>query len=158
MLSAACRAWRDLHAPYDCARVRVLLATAYRDLGDADAAELELTAAAEVFDRLGAAPDSAVVARLRGVPAVPGGLTGREAEVLACLAAGRTNAQIAEQLVISSKTVARHLSNIFLKLDFGTRTAAAAWAHEHGLAGANDPSGARRSWGVRSMQGSGPRS
>ena len=143
MLTAACRAWRDLHAPYDCARVRVLLAAAYRELGDADAAELELAAAAEVFDRLGAVPDAALVAELRGVPALPGGLTEREAEVLACLAAGRTNAEIAEALVISRKTVARHLSNIFTKLGVSTRTAAAAWAHENGLAGTND------SWGRR---------
>ncbi|WP_409331578.1 helix-turn-helix transcriptional regulator [Trujillonella humicola] len=157
-LSAACRSWRGLHAPYDCARVRVLLAAAYRELGDADAADLELTAAAEVFDRLGAAPDAAAVAALRGEPALPGGLTDREAQVLACLASGRTNAQIAEELVISAKTVARHLSNIFAKLDVGTRTAAAAWAHEHGLAGSNDPSPARRDWVVRSMRGGRPRS
>jgi len=143
VLTAACRAWRDLHAPYDCARVRVLLAAAYRELGDADAAELELAAAAEVFDRLGAAPDAALVAELRGVPALPGGLTERETEVLACLTDGRTNAEIAEALVISHKTVARHLSNIFTKLDVPTRTAAAAWAHENGLAGTNDPWGRR---------------
>jgi DNA-binding CsgD family transcriptional regulator len=158
VLSAACRAWRELHAPYDCARVRVLLAAAYRELGDVDAAELELTAAAEVFDRLGAAPDATVVAELRGVPALPGGLTDREAEVLACLAAGRTNAEIAEALVISRKTVARHLSNIFTKLGVPTRTAAAAWAHAHGVAGSNDPSRGGRGWGVRPMQGTGRRS
>jgi DNA-binding CsgD family transcriptional regulator len=157
-LSGACRAWRDLHAPYDCARVRMLLAEAYRALGDADGAELELTAAAEVFDRLGAAPDAAAVAELRGVPALPGGLTGREAEVLVSLAAGRTNAEIADELVISRKTVARHLSNIFTKLDVSTRTAAGAWAHRHGLAGTNDPSGAARDWGVRPMHRVDPRS
>jgi DNA-binding CsgD family transcriptional regulator len=158
VLTAACQAWRTLHAPYDCARVRVLLAAAYRDLGDADAAELELAAAAEVFDELGAAPDAAAVARLRGTPRLPGGLTDREAEVLACLAAGRTNAEIAAVLVISSKTVARHLSNIFAKLGVTTRTAAGAWAHEHGLAGTNDPSRAGRGWIVRPMQGTDSRS
>jgi ATP/maltotriose-dependent transcriptional regulator MalT len=134
-LRDACRRWQELEAPYDCARVRLLLARAYRLLGDADGAELELAAAAEVFTRLGAAPDAAAVALQRGVPAVPGGLTDREAEVLTCLAAGRTNREIAHALVISEKTVARHLSNIFTKLGVTSRTAATAYAHQHGLAG-----------------------
>jgi DNA-binding NarL/FixJ family response regulator len=111
-----------------------------------------------VFDRLGAAPDAAAVAELRGVPAIPGGLTDREAEVLVCLAAGRTNAEIADELVISRKTVARHLSNVFTKLGVSTRTAAGAWAHQHGLTGTNDPSRAGRGWGVRPMHCADPRS
>jgi DNA-binding CsgD family transcriptional regulator len=134
-LHDACAAWRELQAPYDCSRVRVVLAEAYRQLGDADGAELELSAAAEVFDRLGAAPDAAAVALRRGTVLRPGGLTDREREVLALLAAGRSNREIAGALVISEKTVARHLSNIFTKLAVGTRTAAAAWAHQHDLAG-----------------------
>ncbi|MGY1618101.1 LuxR C-terminal-related transcriptional regulator [Geodermatophilus sp. SYSU D00691] len=158
LLAAACAGWRELEAVHDCARVRVQLAAAYRALGDADGAELELTAAAEVFDRLGAAPDATVVAELRGVPALPGGLTSREAEVLALVAEGRTNAQIADALVISRKTVARHLSNIFTKLAVTTRTAASAWAHAHSLAGTNDPSGAGAGWTVRPMPGTPPRS
>jgi DNA-binding CsgD family transcriptional regulator len=135
VLHEARRAWQELQAPYDCARVRVLLADACRRLGDADGAELELAAAAEVFARLGAAPDEAAVAALRGVPSRPGGLTDREREVLACLAAGRSNREIAGALVISEKTVARHLSNIFTKLGVGSRTAAAAWGNRHGIAG-----------------------
>ena len=135
VLHEACRAWQELQAPYDCARVRVLLADACRRLGDADGAELELAAAAEVFARLGAAPDEAAVAALRGVPSRPGDLTDREREVLACLAAGRSNREIAAALVISEKTVARHLSNIFTKLGVGSRTAAAAWGHRHGIPG-----------------------
>jgi DNA-binding NarL/FixJ family response regulator len=60
-------------------------------------------------------------------------LTEREAEVLALVAAGRTNRQIAETLVISHKTVARHLSNIFVKCGLATRAAATAYAFEHHL-------------------------
>jgi DNA-binding NarL/FixJ family response regulator len=133
LLRSACRGWRGLDAPYDAARARVLLACAYRDLGDADSAELELAAAAEEFDRLGASPDAAAVAALRGRPLLPSGLTGREAEVLGHVAAGSTNREIAAALTISEKTVARHLSNIFVKLGVTTRTAAAAAAHRLGL-------------------------
>ena len=64
---------------------------------------------------------------------LPGGLTAREVEVLRLVASGRSNPQIAADLVLSEKTVARHLSNIFAKLDVGSRTAAAAYAFEHGL-------------------------
>ncbi len=70
-----------------------------------------------------------------GAPAAerPGGLTDREVEVLRLVAAGHGNARIAAELVLSERTVARHLSNIFTKLDVGSRTAAAAFAFEHGL-------------------------
>ena len=64
---------------------------------------------------------------------LPGGLTAREVEVLRLVASGRSNPQIAADLVLSEKTVARHLSNIFTKLGVGSRTAAAAYAYEHGL-------------------------
>jgi DNA-binding NarL/FixJ family response regulator len=133
-LRAACRRWQELDAPYDAARVRLLLSRAYRALGDADAAGRELDAAGAVFERLGATPDVDRVAALRGRPSLPAGLTGREAEVLALVAAGRTNREIAEQLVLSHKTVARHLSNIFAKLEVTSRTQAAAYAFQHGLA------------------------
>jgi len=133
-LRAACRRWQELDMPHDAARVRLLLARAYRALGDEDAATLELDAAESVFERLGAAPDAAAARALRGPPALPGGLTGREAQVLALVAAGRTNREIAETLVLSHKTVARHLSNIFAKLGVRSRTQAAAYAYEHGLA------------------------
>ena len=64
---------------------------------------------------------------------LPGGLTEREAEVLRLVAAGRSNHDIASVLVLSPKTIERHLSNIFVKLEVSSRTAAAAYAHEHGL-------------------------
>jgi DNA-binding NarL/FixJ family response regulator len=133
-LRAACRRWTELDAPYDAARVRLLLARAYRALEDGDAALRELDEAGAVFERLGATLDAREVAALQGRPALPGGLTGREAEVLALVAAGRTNREIAEALVLSHKTVARHLSNIFAKLGVTSRTQAAAYAFEHGLA------------------------
>jgi len=53
---------------------------------------------------------------------------------LALVAAGRSNREIAAALVLSHKTVARHLSNIFAKIDVTSRTQAAAYAYEHGLA------------------------
>ncbi len=133
LLRAACGLWTELASPYEVARSRMLLARAYRELGDEDAAALELDAAEETFTRLGAALDSATVQRQRGRPALPDGLTPREAEVLALVAAGKSNREVAAALVLSEKTVARHLTNIFTKLGLPSRTAAAAYAFEHGL-------------------------
>jgi DNA-binding NarL/FixJ family response regulator len=62
-----------------------------------------------------------------------GGLTAREVEVLRLIATGKSNRAIAGDLVISEKTVARHVSNIFTKLDVSSRSAATAYAYEHGL-------------------------
>ena len=61
------------------------------------------------------------------------GLTPRELEVLRLVAAGSSNREIAEALVISEHTVARHVQNIFAKLDVSSRTAAGAFAFEHAL-------------------------
>lgn len=130
---AACLLWQQLNAPYEVARVRTLLAQIHGALDSDEAATLELDAAEAAFTRLGASPDAARVDRLRRRAALPGGLSEREAEVLALVAAGYTNRAIAAALVISEKTVARHLSNIFTKLDLTSRTAAAAYAFEHGL-------------------------
>ena len=130
----ACRRWRELGADYNASKACVLLATAYESLGDVDAARRELEAAASVFDRLGALPDARSVAVLRGLHPQPGGLTEREVEVLTLVAIGRSNRDVAEELSISQKTVARHLSNIFGKLRVSTRTEAAAYAFQHDLA------------------------
>ena len=124
--------WRSLEAPYDVARCQVLLGRALRDLGDADSAAAELGQARRVFHGLGAAPAERDVLRLL-TPARPAGLTEREMEVLRMVASGRTNPEIAAALVLSEKTVARHLSNIFAKLGVSSRTAAAAFAFENEL-------------------------
>jgi DNA-binding NarL/FixJ family response regulator len=129
----AVAAWTTLSASYDMARSRALLGRAYRALGDAEAADAELRGARETFARLGARPADQDCARLLGETPVPGGLSRREVEVLRLVAAGRSNAQVAAELVLSEKTVARHLANIFAKLGVGSRTAASAFAFEHGL-------------------------
>jgi DNA-binding CsgD family transcriptional regulator len=131
-LRAAKLDWQRLEAPYETARCRVLIGGALRALGDARSAHAELDEARRVFRELGTPAEDPEEARLRG-PAAPRGLTDREVEVLRLVATGRTNPEIAADLFLSEKTVARHLSNIFTKLDVPTRTAAAAFAFEHGL-------------------------
>jgi DNA-binding CsgD family transcriptional regulator len=126
----ACRRSQELGAPYDTARVRLLLAQAYQAAGD-DTADAEFDEAARTFARLGAAfPGRLAALHPR---ATPGGLTAREIDVPGQVAAGLTNKEAAAALVISDRTVARHLANIYVKLGVSTRTAAAAWAIEHGV-------------------------
>jgi DNA-binding NarL/FixJ family response regulator len=132
-LRAAHRSWRELEAPHQAARVRLLIAVACRDLGDGASAELEFAAARSVLEELSARPDLERLARLVGSPR-PGGLSPRENEVLALVAAGKTNRAIATELFISEKTVARHVSNIFTKLGLSSRAQATAYAYKHGLA------------------------
>jgi len=125
--------WQRIEAPYAVARVRVLIGLAYRVLGDKDGADLEISAARSIFGRLGAAPDLAWIDSLMKGSSKPHPLTPRELQVLRLVAAGKTNATIAAELFLSERTIERHLSNIFTKLDLSTRTAATAWAYEHGL-------------------------
>ena len=134
-LRRAWAAWHEVDAAYEAARVRVLVAIACRALGDEDAATMELEAAGRVFSDLGAGPDLARVRRAFGAQPGAGGaqLTGREVEVLRLLAAGRTNREIAGELGISERTVDRHVSNVFSKLDVQSRSAATAYAYEHGI-------------------------
>jgi DNA-binding CsgD family transcriptional regulator len=133
-LRRAWRTWQELEAPYEIARARVLIGEACRALGDDDAATLELEAARSTFAQLGAAPDVARVDALTApVSADSHGLSRRELEVLRLVAAGKSNREIASALVISEHTVARHLQNIFAKLDLSSRTAATAFAFEHDL-------------------------
>jgi DNA-binding CsgD family transcriptional regulator len=127
--------WRRFEAPYESARARELIGLACRNLGDADGAELELGAARETFARLGAATDLARVDSVSGLgkAAESEGLTKRELEVLRRLAAGETNKEIATGLVLSVRTVDRHVSNIYAKLGVSSRAAATSFAHEHRL-------------------------
>jgi DNA-binding NarL/FixJ family response regulator len=133
-LRHARQVWQELEAPYETARVRELVGLACRALGDEDSATLELDAARGVFEQLGAAPDLArvdsLLAKARGDTH---GLTERELEVLRLVAAGKSNREISAALVISEHTVARHMQNIFAKLNVSSRTAASAFAFGHDL-------------------------
>jgi DNA-binding CsgD family transcriptional regulator len=134
-LRAACAEWQQLDAPYELARTRELIGLASAARGDDDHARLELDAAAWALRQLGATPDVARVENQLRPAAAPGsdGLTQREVQVLRLLAAGRSNRAIATELVLSEKTVARHVSNIFTKLGLSSRAAATAYAYEHAL-------------------------
>ncbi len=127
--------WQALDTPYEAARVRVLMGAACRELGDDHSAEMELDAARWIFAELGALPDLARVDALSRAadPHSAGGLTAREIQVLRLVATGRTNRAVASELFLSEKTIARHVSNIFTKLGLTSRSAATAYAYEHGL-------------------------
>lgn len=125
VLSDACRRWRELGATYDAARACSNLAEAYRALGDEESAKAEAALAAAAYERLG---------HHRPAPEAPDGLTERECEVLALVAEGHSNQQIAGALFISDRTVARHLTNIFHKIGVTSRTQAARYALDHRLA------------------------
>jgi DNA-binding CsgD family transcriptional regulator len=134
-LRSAWQVWEELDAPYEGGRVRILVGLACRALGDEDGAALEFEAARAVFGALEAAPELARVDALSGraESAETHGLSPRELEVLRLLASGRTNRDIAAELVVSEHTVARHVQNIFVKLEVSSRSAATAFAFAHGL-------------------------
>lgn len=133
-LRRAFSVWQRVGAPYIAARLRVEISSALRALGDDDGATLELDAARSVFRELGAMPELARFVTSEEASAKrPFGLTARELEVLRLLASGRTNRAIAEELFLSEKTIDRHVSNIFAKLDVPTRAAATAFAYQHKL-------------------------
>lgn len=131
-LRRAAAKWTELQAPYEVARCQVLIGRALRALGDEESALAELRAARDVFVELGAGLAERDAARLLHSTA-PAGLTARETEVLRLVAAGKSNPEIASDLVLSEKTVARHMSNIFAKLRVKSRTAAAAFAFDNRL-------------------------
>ncbi len=128
-LERAARIHREQRHRHASAMVHEQLAAATRALGDSERARAEEATAIAIYKRLGARPDLERLSRRD----LPGGLTEREAEVLRRVAAGASNREVAEALTISEKTVGRHLANIFTKIGVSSRTAAAAWAHEHRL-------------------------
>jgi ATP/maltotriose-dependent transcriptional regulator MalT len=124
--------WEALEVPYEMASAHTLLGQALRDSGDQTAAAESFSMAAALFQQIGAHLDARLLAN--GVDqALPAGLTRREAEVLRLVADGMTNSEIATALYLSSKTVSRHMSNIFTKIGVTSRAAATAFAFEHGL-------------------------
>ncbi|MFZ2173109.1 MAG: LuxR C-terminal-related transcriptional regulator [Rhodococcus sp. (in: high G+C Gram-positive bacteria)] len=124
--------WREIGAPYEEARARELIGLTCRALGDEDTASIEFGQCAAVYRQLGAIPDlTRVESTHRPRIAPTGPLTPRELDVLRLVAAGKSNRVVADELVLSEKTVARHLSNIFLKLGISSRSAATAYAYEH---------------------------
>ena len=127
-LTRARRYWSEFGAPYLVARLRVDIARGCLELGDSESAERELDAAENIFEELGAAPDLARILETRtGSKATgTGKLTARERQVLAMVADGGTNREIAEELSLSPKTVNRHIENIFGKLGVSSRAAAVA--------------------------------
>jgi DNA-binding CsgD family transcriptional regulator/tetratricopeptide (TPR) repeat protein len=135
VLHRAFGSWQTLEAPYEAARIRVLLGRACLAVSDREGARLAFDGAREVFVALGAEPDRIRVDALAGRRGEggPAGLSPRELEVLRLVAAGQTNREIADELGISERTVDRHVSNIYTKLDVSSRAAATASAIEHGL-------------------------
>jgi DNA-binding NarL/FixJ family response regulator len=134
-LRKAFQVWQHVGAPYIAARIRVLLARACTALGDQDGAQLELEAARQVFERLGASPDLAALDASRQDKSADQRhrLTPRELEVLRLVASGKTNKAIASELFLSERTIDRHVSNIFSKLNVSSRASATAFAYKHQL-------------------------
>jgi DNA-binding CsgD family transcriptional regulator len=134
-LRQALPVWQQVGAPYEIARLRVLVGLACRAVGDDDGSAWEFEAARATFEQLGAAPDLARLDSLtsRGPAGRPHGLTPQELRVLRLVSAGGTNKAIAAELVLSERTVDRHVSNILTKLGLPSRAAATAFAYSHQL-------------------------
>ena len=134
-LRRAFEIWMQLDAPYDTARVRVLIGRACSALGDDDGARLEFSAAKSAFERLGARAALAWLSaeEASGTVERDHPLTARELDVLRLISTGNTNKAIAAQLHVSGRTIDRHVGNILRKLDVPSRAAATAYAYDHKL-------------------------
>lgn len=133
-LRAACAIWHELGLPYEEAQTRLLIGSVAKEMGDEEGSMLEIRAACVGFEHLGAGEDLRQATAALDRRPRPAGLTAREIEVVRLLAAGRTNREIAAELVISEHTVGRHVQNVFTKLGVSSRAAATAFAVEHHLA------------------------
>jgi DNA-binding NarL/FixJ family response regulator len=133
VLRPAARSWQTLRMPYEGAHTSVAIGLACAALSDRVAADLEFGNAREAFLTLGAQPDVDRLDALTGRPPSAEGLSDRERAVLAHLAAGESNKEIAEALMVSPHTVRRHVEHIFTKLGVTSRAAATAYAYRHGL-------------------------
>jgi DNA-binding CsgD family transcriptional regulator/tetratricopeptide (TPR) repeat protein len=134
---ASVAAFEEFGEVYEVARSRARLAAVLRAAGHPDEAAAEALRVREVALRLDAKPLLASVEGITGraapAPERNTDLTPREREILALVAEGRTNGEIARQLFISTKTVSVHVSNILAKLGASGRTEAAAIARRDGL-------------------------
>ena len=135
LLCQASEIWRDLGMPYEEGHTCLLMAGVCERRGDHEGRRLDVEAARRLFKQLNA---EWCLARIGEQPKQPtsepvGSLSEREAQVLRLIASGKTNRAIAEELFISEKTVARHVSNIFDKLGVSSRSAATAWAYQRNL-------------------------
>ncbi|MDQ1383988.1 MAG: hypothetical protein QOG65_1367, partial [Actinomycetota bacterium] len=131
-LREAAKRWQELGVPHEVATARMLQGAACRHAGDRDGAATSFEAARTIFEQLGAALDLRDLGDITGAKLqLPAGLSRREVEVLRLVAAGMTNKQVAAKLFLSEKTIARHLSNIFTKIEVASRSAATAFAFEH---------------------------
>lgn len=133
LLRRAFEVWQRLGAPYRAAQIRVALGHSFGALGDKEGKQLELEAARRVFEDLGAMPELRRMDAIDQAPPATCGLSPRELEVLRHVAEGMTNKAIGVALHVSERTVDRHVSNIFVKLEVSSRAAATAFAYEHGL-------------------------
>ncbi len=130
-LTEAVSSWEALGLPFEVASAKALLGQALHEAGDVAAATAVTAAAAALFDQIGVGADQPPPDTRR--QRFPGGLTGREVEVLRLVASGLSNADIANVLYLSPKTVSRHLSNIFNKIEVNSRAGATAYAFSHDL-------------------------
>jgi ATP/maltotriose-dependent transcriptional regulator MalT len=129
LIDDAADAFERSGAPYEAAQARLELASVLRTLGDEPAARAAEERARSALRELGLTEPA-------GRRDSPGSLSRREHEVLRLLAHGRSNDEIARELVLSVRTVERHVANIYAKIGVSGRTAraaATAWAHEHAI-------------------------
>lgn len=120
--------WERIEAPYEAARLRMLMAEACAALGDEEARDLELDASRFTFEQLGARFDLERLDACRAGQSAVCALSSRELQVLERIAQGHTNKSIARELGLSVRTIDRHVSNILAKLNVSSRSAATAYA------------------------------